>query len=305
MFIKITWVEVGGRVGINRGRKAPYFTVFLHSFNGLALVPWFHWFQALSPTVSHVPRPASCLKLSVLLNNINHHYMFQAIIFIKTSCFKILCSNTTGQLNTMRPPILRHVRFRDLFVRNCLSYNPKWILPGMKKWCIYSRSRILMPQNDTIAKDFQWELAEIWNWKQYYMYNGRILASTFVVKTGTNHKIFCLSENDEQQPVSCRFFHCFSDESAWAEYDFWGGKILYFNAFCHGREDVTAWLKTNSGCNKQTHCKCLRWHGFLISLKRCDLGFSVIYDISTFRQMQIEMKSAHPQWRRCNATWPF
>jgi hypothetical protein len=46
--------EVGGRVGINRGRKAPYFTrhfvVFLHSFHGLALVPWFHGFQALSPT---------------------------------------------------------------------------------------------------------------------------------------------------------------------------------------------------------------------------------------------------------------
>jgi hypothetical protein len=38
--------EVGGRVGINRGMKAPYFTrhfeVFLHSFHGLALVPWFH-----------------------------------------------------------------------------------------------------------------------------------------------------------------------------------------------------------------------------------------------------------------------
>jgi hypothetical protein len=44
--IKVTWDEVGGRVGINRGRKSPYFTrhfeVFLHSFHGLALVPWFH-----------------------------------------------------------------------------------------------------------------------------------------------------------------------------------------------------------------------------------------------------------------------
>jgi hypothetical protein len=39
MFIKITWDEVGGRVGINRGRKAPYFT---RHFDWLpALIPWF------------------------------------------------------------------------------------------------------------------------------------------------------------------------------------------------------------------------------------------------------------------------
>jgi hypothetical protein len=28
---------------------------FYHSFHGLALVPWFHSFQALSPTVSLIP----------------------------------------------------------------------------------------------------------------------------------------------------------------------------------------------------------------------------------------------------------
>jgi hypothetical protein len=39
MFIKITWDEVGGRVGINRGRKAPYFTRHFVGFS--ALIPWF------------------------------------------------------------------------------------------------------------------------------------------------------------------------------------------------------------------------------------------------------------------------
>jgi hypothetical protein len=39
MFIKITWDEVGGRVGINRGRKAPYFTRHFDGFP--ALIPWF------------------------------------------------------------------------------------------------------------------------------------------------------------------------------------------------------------------------------------------------------------------------
>jgi hypothetical protein len=38
MFIKITWDEVGGRVGINRGRKAPYFTRHFDGFP--ALIPW-------------------------------------------------------------------------------------------------------------------------------------------------------------------------------------------------------------------------------------------------------------------------
>jgi hypothetical protein len=37
MFIKITWDEVGGRVGINRGRKAPYFTRHFDGFP--ALIP--------------------------------------------------------------------------------------------------------------------------------------------------------------------------------------------------------------------------------------------------------------------------
>jgi hypothetical protein len=39
MFIKITWDWVGGRVGINRGRKAPYFMRHLDGFP--ALIPWF------------------------------------------------------------------------------------------------------------------------------------------------------------------------------------------------------------------------------------------------------------------------
>jgi hypothetical protein len=39
MFIKITWDEVGGRVGINRGRKAPYFTRHFAGFP--AFIPWF------------------------------------------------------------------------------------------------------------------------------------------------------------------------------------------------------------------------------------------------------------------------
>jgi hypothetical protein len=39
MFNKITWEEVGGRVGINRGRKAPYFTRHFDGFP--ALIPWF------------------------------------------------------------------------------------------------------------------------------------------------------------------------------------------------------------------------------------------------------------------------
>jgi hypothetical protein len=39
---------------------------------------------------------------------------------------------------------------------------------------------------------------------------------------------------------------------------------VFLCIFCHGQEDVTAWLcpippKTNSGCNKQTHSKCFRW----------------------------------------------
>jgi hypothetical protein len=38
-FIKITWDEVDGRVGINRGRKAPYFTRYFDGFP--ALIPWF------------------------------------------------------------------------------------------------------------------------------------------------------------------------------------------------------------------------------------------------------------------------
>jgi hypothetical protein len=38
MFIKITWDEVGGRVGINCGRKAPYFTLHFDGFS--ALIPW-------------------------------------------------------------------------------------------------------------------------------------------------------------------------------------------------------------------------------------------------------------------------
>jgi hypothetical protein len=39
MFIIITWDEVGGRVCISRGSKAPYFT---RHFDGLpALIPWF------------------------------------------------------------------------------------------------------------------------------------------------------------------------------------------------------------------------------------------------------------------------
>jgi hypothetical protein len=39
MFIKITWDEVGGRVGMNRGRKAAYFTWHFDGFP--ALIPWF------------------------------------------------------------------------------------------------------------------------------------------------------------------------------------------------------------------------------------------------------------------------
>jgi hypothetical protein len=39
MFIKITWDEVGGRVGISRGRKTPYFPRHFDGFP--ALIPWF------------------------------------------------------------------------------------------------------------------------------------------------------------------------------------------------------------------------------------------------------------------------
>jgi hypothetical protein len=35
----MTWDEVGGRVGINRGRNAPYFTLHFDGFP--ALIPWF------------------------------------------------------------------------------------------------------------------------------------------------------------------------------------------------------------------------------------------------------------------------
>jgi hypothetical protein len=110
--------------------------------------------------------------------------------------------------------------------------------------------------------------------------------------------------------VSCRFCQC-SDVSAWAEYDFGVGKIPYFYAFCHGREDVTAWLctippKTNSGWNKQTHSKCFRWDGVLISLTRLKRVWSRLFSDIWHQHVQtdahpllaIEMKSAHPQWRR-------
>jgi hypothetical protein len=82
-----------------------------------------------------------------------------------------------------------------------------------------------------------------------------------------------------------------------------------FYAFCHGREDVTAWLctilpKTNSGCNKQTHFTCLRWDGVLIRLIRFKRVWSRLFSYISARSdrrtpaIAIEMKSAHRQWRR-------
>jgi hypothetical protein len=70
MFIKITWDEIGGRVGINRGRKAPYFTRhfdgFLHSFHGLAL----HG-SMVSRTPSFITYPSQCMKLHVNVRRIS------------------------------------------------------------------------------------------------------------------------------------------------------------------------------------------------------------------------------------------
>jgi hypothetical protein len=60
-----------------------------------------------------------------------------------------------GQLNTK----ILQTCFRDLFVRNCLSYNPKWTLPDEK--IIYSKSIIPMLQNYTIVNNFWRELAKI------------------------------------------------------------------------------------------------------------------------------------------------
>jgi hypothetical protein len=55
MFIKITWDEVGGRVGINRGRKAPYFTRHFDGFP--ALIPWFSTGSMVSLIPSFITYP--------------------------------------------------------------------------------------------------------------------------------------------------------------------------------------------------------------------------------------------------------
>jgi hypothetical protein len=101
------------------------------------------------------------------------YLMIQAIIFIKTVLKYYAPLRSCRAVEYNAPTNSSDISFRDLFVRNCLSYNPNWTLPDMKKWCsIYSKSRILMLQNDTIAKDCRWELAEIWTWKQFN--NGRL-----------------------------------------------------------------------------------------------------------------------------------
>jgi hypothetical protein len=52
--ITITWDEVGGRVGINHGRKASYFTRHFDGFP--APIPWFHWFHGFTDSkLYHLP----------------------------------------------------------------------------------------------------------------------------------------------------------------------------------------------------------------------------------------------------------
>jgi hypothetical protein len=132
--------------------------------------------------------------------------------------------------------VFRHkTSFRDLFVSNCLSHNPKWTLPDMTKWCIYSKSSILMLQNDTIANYFRLELVEIWTWiqcnyvrltqcgRQY-----RELASIFVVKSNCPVCFF-------QQLIWNVKTHCFM-------HDFWWYIMvchLYVGAFYKGAKHLT------------------------------------------------------------------
>jgi hypothetical protein len=101
------------------------------------------------------------------------------------------------------------VSFRDLFVPYCL-------------WCIYSKSRILILQNDMIAKGFRRELAEIWTWKQFN--NGKLTvlntpASTLIVKSNYpgffkenlyemffSHTVSCTTSDDILRYVGV-FYH--------------------------------------------------------------------------------------------------
>jgi hypothetical protein len=70
----------------------------------------------------------------------------------------------------MHPPILPTYVSEICSSGNCLSYNPKWTLPDITIWCIYPKSSILMLQNDTVAKYFRLELAEIGDRNLYEMY---------------------------------------------------------------------------------------------------------------------------------------
>jgi hypothetical protein len=120
------------------------------------------------------PRPASCLKISVLLNNTYIMIIsYDSGDHFHQDCFiKYYAPILSCRAVEYVPTNSSDISFQDLFVRNCLSYNSKWTSLDMIKWCIYSKSRIRMLQTDTIAKHFWWELAEIWTWKQYN--NGRL-----------------------------------------------------------------------------------------------------------------------------------
>jgi hypothetical protein len=86
-------------VGINRGRKAPYFTrhfeVFLHSFHGLALVPWFHSLSFITYRI----RPCQCPCV-----------VYESAVYMCTlvlSCDSAYClsGKTTCSTHTRRPVV--------------------------------------------------------------------------------------------------------------------------------------------------------------------------------------------------------
>jgi hypothetical protein len=137
-----------------------------------------------SKAVSHVPRLTSCLKLSVLLNNIMI-ISYDSGDHFHQVYFKILRSNTELPGSWIQ---CAHQFFWQKFQRFVCS-SVTVCLTILNKLCLVWKSRILMLQNDTIAKHFRRELAEIWTWKQHY--NGRLtvlnapamLASNFVIKS--------------------------------------------------------------------------------------------------------------------------
>jgi hypothetical protein len=132
--IKITWDEVGGRVGINHGRKAPYFTrhfeVFLHSFRGLALVPWFHLFQALSPTIHNcfariVTHQTSLFCMNWFFNLPLQEKRYDTLIYCPTSLIGWMKSDSgwdpsrSAPMCTYRMPRSAHLAY-VLLPQHCM-----------------------------------------------------------------------------------------------------------------------------------------------------------------------------------------